>query len=358
MATATGDADQGPLWPLVEALQRVPCLSDRSGRRLVAELVCDELRERLPFEEHERSVLHLYNLVEVCGRHPRGLDALLQVLERIEAGSKSELRVREIVAGMTATTLQPVRASTEEERAESGSLWPLLDALRRIGWLSDLSGRNLVVRMVSAEIGRQLPVEENRQQVGHLYNLAEACAQHPGGLAALVRVLERIEHGSKPMALVRATVAEMTADTVPPAVKVVRPELEWDFFISHASEDKLLVAGPLANLLKSAGFSVWYDDFTLRVGDSLVREIDRGLRSSRYGVVVLSESFFGKQWPQRELAALLATANGERRVLPVWHGLDALAVARYSPMVADLKGVCTSLGLDAVAQEIVRAVSP
>ncbi|WP_328655695.1 toll/interleukin-1 receptor domain-containing protein [Streptomyces sp. NBC_00334] len=134
---------------------------------------------------------------------------------------------------------------------------------------------------------------------------------------------------------------------------------KWDFFISHASEDKLLVAGPLAHYLQSVGFSVWYDELSLRVGDSVLREIDRGLGASRYGVVVLSESFFAKQWPQRELAGLIATASdGERRVLPVWHGVDAAAVAARSPLLADVKAVNTSRGLHVVAEEIVRAAFP
>lgn len=134
---------------------------------------------------------------------------------------------------------------------------------------------------------------------------------------------------------------------------------EWDFFISHAGEDKLLVAGPLAHYLQSVGFSVWYDEFSLRVGDSVLREIDRGLGASRYGVVILSESFFAKQWPRRELAGLIATASdGERRVLPVWHGVDAAAVAAHSPLLADVKAVNTSRGLHVVAEEIVRAAFP
>jgi hypothetical protein len=134
---------------------------------------------------------------------------------------------------------------------------------------------------------------------------------------------------------------------------------EWDFFISHASEDKLLVAGPLAHYLRSVGFSVWYDEFTLRVGDSVLHGIDRGLGESRFGVVVLSEAFFAKQWPRRELAGLIATAGGrERRVLPVWHGVDVAAVAAHSPMLADIKGVSTGRGLHVVAEEVVRASFP
>ena len=74
----------------------------------------------------------------------------------------------------------------------------------------------------------------------------------------------------------------------------------YDFFISHASEDKEGFVRQLEEVLQSKGASVWYDEFTLKVGDSLRREIDRGLVNSRFGVVVLSEAFFKKEWPQKE----------------------------------------------------------
>ena len=53
-------------------------------------------------------------------------------------------------------------------------------------------------------------------------------------------------------------------------------------------------------------FFINIEKFTLRVGDSLRRSIDNGLRNSRYGIVVLSEAFFSKEWPQRELDGLFA----------------------------------------------------
>jgi hypothetical protein len=78
----------------------------------------------------------------------------------------------------------------------------------------------------------------------------------------------------------------------------------WDIFICHASEDKEAIARPLANALKQAGLDVWYDEFTLTLGDSLRRKIDHGLARSRYGAVILSPHFFAKEWPQRELDGL------------------------------------------------------
>jgi len=69
----------------------------------------------------------------------------------------------------------------------------------------------------------------------------------------------------------------------------------WDVFICHASEDKDAIARPLANALSEKGLTVWYDEFTLTLGDSLRRSIDRGLAQSRYGVVILSPDFFAKE---------------------------------------------------------------
>ena len=74
-------------------------------------------------------------------------------------------------------------------------------------------------------------------------------------------------------------------------------------FISHASEDKRTFVRPLAHALKGRGLQIWYDEFSLKLGDSLRRSIDRGLAECSAGVVVLSPSFFAKEWPQRELDA-------------------------------------------------------
>ena len=64
----------------------------------------------------------------------------------------------------------------------------------------------------------------------------------------------------------------------------------FDVFISHATEDKEEVARPLARALDAEGLRVWYDEFELRIGDSLRRKIDTGVARSRFGVVIISPS--------------------------------------------------------------------
>ena len=61
----------------------------------------------------------------------------------------------------------------------------------------------------------------------------------------------------------------------------------FDLFICHASEDKDAFVRPLATRLREEHVEVWFDEFTLEMGDSLRESIDRGLATSRFGVVVL-----------------------------------------------------------------------
>jgi hypothetical protein len=135
---------------------------------------------------------------------------------------------------------------------------------------------------------------------------------------------------------------------------------EWDVFISHASEDKDTVARPLAESLQSSGVRVWFDEFTLRVGDSLSRSIDYGLANSRFGIVILSEHFFSKQWPQRELGGLVARAvdSQEKVILPVWHGITKKDIAKFSPTLADILALSTEQGIDNITIELVEAIKP
>jgi Leucine-rich repeat (LRR) protein len=132
---------------------------------------------------------------------------------------------------------------------------------------------------------------------------------------------------------------------------------DWDVFISHASEDKESVALPLAQALRAAGLKVWLDQEEIKLGDSIRRKIDEGLSKSRYGVVILSETFLEKAWTQKELNGLLAIEDhGEKIVLPVWHNISKTTLVRYSPMLSDLAAANTQDGIPRVASQIVDVV--
>ncbi len=133
----------------------------------------------------------------------------------------------------------------------------------------------------------------------------------------------------------------------------------YDVFISHASEDKDEVVRPLAEALRSEGLRVWYDEFEMRIGDSLRRKIDKGLASSRFGLVVLSPSFITKGWTNYELDGIVARAvSGEQVILPIWHKLTKQEVMAFSPSLADRVARNTSsYTVEEIAEEISELIS-
>ena len=133
----------------------------------------------------------------------------------------------------------------------------------------------------------------------------------------------------------------------------------WDVFISHASDDKDSIARPLRDALTEAGVKVWYDESELKWGDHLHQSIDEGLAKSGYGIVILSENFFKKDWPQRELEGLVAKEiEGRKVILPLWHKVDAAFIRSKSLLLAGIIGIPTSKGIPFIVQEVLKVLKP
>jgi len=131
--------------------------------------------------------------------------------------------------------------------------------------------------------------------------------------------------------------------------------MRYDVFVSHASEDKEVFVDELVKELQVAGVKVWYDRFKLTIGDSLRQKIDEGLANSRYGVVVLSEAFFKKEWPKSELDGLVSrqNANGVKVILPVWLNVSYNEVEHFSLLLAGRLAAKSTDGVKAVAAQII-----
>lgn len=134
--------------------------------------------------------------------------------------------------------------------------------------------------------------------------------------------------------------------------------MKYDFFISHASEDKLIVAEPLAQALEILGAKVWLDRFELKIGDSLRESIDMGLRDAKKGIVILSEVYFQKFWTKKELNALFAkSVDGEKIILPVRHNISVDEVAHKSLLLADIFSLSTSENtIEEIARQIIKTM--
>jgi hypothetical protein len=139
------------------------------------------------------------------------------------------------------------------------------------------------------------------------------------------------------------------------ASRTAPTDIGYDAFICHASEDKDSIARPLARELGRLGFSVWFDEFSLKVGDSLRKNIDRGLRLSRFGIIILSKSFFSKNWPQYELSGLVSREiEGHKVILPVWHKVSKRDVEHFSAPLSDKVAANTA---NASVRKIARSLA-
>ena len=133
---------------------------------------------------------------------------------------------------------------------------------------------------------------------------------------------------------------------------------EFDLFISHASEDKAGIVRSLVDALEREGVNVWYDEFQLRIGDSLRRKIDAGLARSRFGMVVVSHAFFAKTGPSTSSTASSPwrwrAANGS---FPVWHEITKDEVLDHSPSLADKVALSTAIyTVDEIAEEVAAVI--
>ena len=134
---------------------------------------------------------------------------------------------------------------------------------------------------------------------------------------------------------------------------------EFDVFISHATEDKDDFVRHLYHALSMKSLTVWYDEQELRIGDNLRQKLDDGLARSRFGVVVLSPSFFQKNWTNYELDGLIARQMaGEHIILPIWHRLTRQEILVQAPSLADVIALNSSIHtVEQMAEEIANRVN-
>ena len=145
------------------------------------------------------------------------------------------------------------------------------------------------------------------------------------------------------------------------SITLIKKESEivkYDIFLSHASEDKTDFVNPLALELQKLGFKVWYDEFTLKVGDSLREKIDEGLKNSRYGTIVISKSFIQKNWTVYEFNSMISREmNGHKMILPIWHKVSKDDVINFSPNLADKVALNSSVNsIKEIAEQLAEVL--
>jgi hypothetical protein len=132
-------------------------------------------------------------------------------------------------------------------------------------------------------------------------------------------------------------------------------------FISHDSRDKESIAKKIALNLQRLMCPVWYDEFSLNVGDHLRDTIEKGLKECKRCVLVLSPNFFANEgWTKREFDSIFTREILEKSqlVLPVWYGVTPQSVFDYSPSLLNVKGLdWNKLGEEETCRLLCQAIT-
>jgi len=121
------------------------------------------------------------------------------------------------------------------------------------------------------------------------------------------------------------------------AATSAKADIKYDIFICHSSEDKKAFVDPFNAELESKGITAFYDKVSIAWGESIVRKINEGLAQSKIGVIVISDDFMKKEWPNTEIDALInLMINNNKRLLPILHNISYENMAQKYPLIASL----------------------
>lgn len=114
-----------------------------------------------------------------------------------------------------------------------------------------------------------------------------------------------------------------------------------DVFLCHAWDDRKGAAKELHDLLVSHGVKVWFSENDILLGVPMMRAIDKGLATSRIGIVLVTPELLKKIQnegvAERELSVLLAG----QRLIPILHNTTFEALNLVSPLLASRGGLNT-----------------
>lgn len=131
-------------------------------------------------------------------------------------------------------------------------------------------------------------------------------------------------------------------------------------FISHDARDAELVAKPLATHLSGLLLApVWYDEFSLQVGDSLRASIDKGLKEAHRCVVVLSKHYIrNERWARAEFDSIFTrhVREGRSTILPVRVDVSDDDVFGFCALLGDIAASHWSDGVERVASRLAAAL--
>lgn len=131
---------------------------------------------------------------------------------------------------------------------------------------------------------------------------------------------------------------------------------DFEIFISHAREDKALIARPILEACERYGLKAFLDEEHIGWGESFTKKINTALGAARTVVAIVSSNSVAKEWPIAEVnTALALEISGQKRVLPVMVGKPDLSML---PLIRSKNWLVWDGDADRVARELKDLIKP
>ncbi len=113
---------------------------------------------------------------------------------------------------------------------------------------------------------------------------------------------------------------------------------EYSVFVSHSNDDKVDYVDELVSEIKDLGVSVFYDTDVLCWGDNLKEQIDKALNNCELAVIVISPNYFGREWTEYEINALLRRQSNENEklILPILYRVSKDELIKNYPSLKNI----------------------
>lgn len=128
---------------------------------------------------------------------------------------------------------------------------------------------------------------------------------------------------------------------------------KMNIFISHNKKDKD-IAREIALFLVAENINVWFDEWEISAGDSIIEEIEAGLTRASHFIIIWSKNASSSNWVRKELAVTLKKAIETKtpKIIPI-----TLDDTPLPDLINDLKYVRYQNGSEKDRDEIIKSVT-
>lgn len=241
----------------------------------------------------------------------------------------------------------------------------------RIGWFINFDENYKHAFVMTSSFGEECPslLQSLMEHLNELLNGIEITSSNvnplvrdPGSLANRVftsKVYIFTDVLQRPRDFIRAAFKHHQLEVV--IIDNERWEMQWgeakpDAFICHDHRDKSEFGDPLYEQRARMPLKIFYDKYSIRIGDDLVEKIERGLAECKFAIILVSKRFLeNKAWASHEMRALInrQIAEGrEKLILPVWIEVDSAEVRSKSPLLGKINAGRFRDGVEELARKI------